>query len=107
MYSPGMALSPVSMLRLALPGAPTLREFAERIDCSHAAIGFFEQGLKMLSPLKLRAYAKEVHRKPSEVKKRFLLAAVAYHDAQLRELRREMRSRGIANSRGRKLAQAG
>jgi len=102
-----MDLSPVSMLRLALPGAPSLREIATEIGCSHALIGFFEQGRRPLSAEMLRAYAKAVNSKPAEVKKRFLLAAVAYHDGMLRVLRREMKARGIPGARGRRLAHAG
>lgn len=102
-----MDLSPLSILRLAVPGAPKLREIAAEIGCSHSAVHFFEQGRAMLSPDKLRAYSKAVGARPADVRRRFLLAAVAFHDARLRELRREMKARGITNTRGRRLAHAG
>lgn len=102
-----MDLSPLSILRLAVPGAPTLRDVAAEIGCSHQAVHLFEVGRNSLSQEKLRAYAKAVHARPSDVRKRFLLASLAYYEGKVRELRRRVKVGGIEIGRGRTAARAG
>jgi transcriptional regulator with XRE-family HTH domain len=102
-----MDLSPLSILRLAVPGAPTLRDVAALIGCSHSAVHMFEMGRYGLSAEKVKAYAKAVGAKPAEVRRRFLIASLAYHETLVRDLRREMRSRGITVSTGRRMAHSG
>lgn len=102
-----MDLSPLSILRLAVPGAPKLRDIAGEIGCSHTAVHKFEMGRTNLSPEKVRAYAKAVHAKPSDVRRRFLLASLAFHLGKVRELKRQVRASGIEIGTGRTTARAG
>lgn len=104
---PDMDLSPLSILRLAVPGAPKLREIAAEIGCSHSAVHLFENGRSALSPDKVKAYAKAVGSKPSDVRRRFLLAALAYHESKVRELRSDLKALGVGSMKGRKLAHTG
>lgn len=104
---PDMDLSPLSILRLAAPGAPKLREIAAEIGCSHSAVHHFESGRNLLAADRLKAYAKAVGAKPSDVRRRFLLAALSFHESKARELRAELKSRGILTASGRKLAHSG
>jgi len=67
----------------------------------------FETGRSGLTPEKLRAYAKAVHAKPSDVRRRFLVASLAFHLGKVRELKRQVRASGIEIGRGRTTAQAG
>jgi len=107
LYGSAMDLSPLSILRLAQQGAPTLRDIAGEIGCSHQAVHLFEIGRASLSPEKLRAYARAVHAKPSDVRRRFLLASLAFHLGKVRDLKRQVRASGGAVGQGRSTARAG
>jgi hypothetical protein len=100
-------LSPLSILRLAQPGAPTLRTIAAKIGCSHSAVHMFEMGRYNLSAEKVRAYAKAVHAKASDVRRRFLLASLSFHLVKVRELKRQVRASGGTVGQGRSTARAG
>jgi hypothetical protein len=102
-----MDLSPLSILRLAMPGAPTLRAIAAEIGCSHNSVHMFEVGRLQLSSDKIRAYAKAVHAKPSDVRRRFLLASLAYYENKVRLIKRQVRTNGITIGTGRRAARAG
>ena len=100
---PGMNLTPLSVLRLAAPGAPKLREVARKIKCSAQALSFFEQGRTAIGADLLKKYARAVKSTPKEVRRRFLFASLAYHDSRCREVRREMLALGLKTTKGRRL----
>ncbi len=102
-----MEISPLSILRLAAPGAPKLREIAAQIGCSHNAVHLFEVGRTSLSSARLKAYAKAVGARASDVRRRFLLASLSYHESKVRELRAELKARGVSVGRGRTAALSG
>jgi len=102
-----MDISPLSILRLATPGAPKLREIAAEIGLSHSAVHSFEVGRASLSADKIKAYAKAVGASASDVRRRYLLAALSYHQGKVRDLQAELKSRGVSIGRGRTAAATG
>ena len=84
-----------------------MRSIARQVGCSHNLIHLFETGRQVLTAEKLRAYAKAVHAKPSDVRRRFLLASLAYYEGKVRRLKREVRASGITIGPGRTAARAG
>ncbi len=101
---PDVNVSPLSILRLATPGAPRLRAIARKIGCSPEALSKFESGQLDLRAELVRKYARAVKSTPKEVRRRFLYAALAFHHDRMVLIRREMRSRGMKTSGGRRLA---
>lgn len=96
------------ILRLAAPGAPTLREIARKMSVSPAALSHFELGRQPLSLELMKRYAKAVGKSVAEVRGRFLRAAYAYHSAKKSELAKELEASGRPKSRsGRSLSREG
>jgi transcriptional regulator with XRE-family HTH domain len=102
-----MKVTPLSVLRLASPGAPRLREIARMMHCSPSAVSQLELGQRVPSLDFLRRYAKAVGVPLSEVRRRVLLASLAHHEEQSRAIRSELREKKARNNQGRKLSTAG
>lgn len=80
--------SPLTVLRLAAPDAPSLRELARVIGRSPTLISRFELGRAMLAKADVALYAKAVGRTTAEVTARWEQAALAYHLSMVRSLRK-------------------
>ena len=80
-------VSPLVVLRLASRGAPSLREIARKINVSATAISTFGIGKEPISDELLKRYAKAVGVPATEVRRRFVLSALAYHHAKVKEMR--------------------
>jgi transcriptional regulator with XRE-family HTH domain len=93
--------SPLTVLRLAAPDAPSLREVARTLGVSASAVSLFERGRSALTAEKIKLYAKAVGRRPSEVTDRWMRARIMYHEGALSKLRSEMRSNGSKPSKSR------
>lgn len=94
-----MKVSPVTVLRLALPGEPSGRQVARRLGLSANAIHKFELGRGSLSPANLAAYAKLVGVPVREVRKRWLIARLDAHEGEILKLRAALRSLGVQRLR--------
>jgi len=80
----------VSVLRMAHPDTPSMREIARQIGCSASAVSLFELGRQALSPDRLKAYAEAIERSAEEVRHRWAMQAAAFHSARAAELREEI-----------------
>jgi len=93
-------VSPLSVLRLAAPGAPSLRELARSCSVSPSALSLFEHGRYSLGPKGIAAYAKAVGQPAKVVRERFLQAAAIYHQLSLRRVRDELGKLGSKRRKG-------
>lgn len=98
---PAPLFNPLLALREALTPSPSLRTLAKVCGVSPAALSLFEQGRTMLGPATLAKYAQAVGRPESDIRTRFLMASVIYHDTQARKARLALKEIGAATRRGR------
>ena len=94
-----MSINPLVVLRLALPGQPTLRELAKVIGISHEALRQFEAGESSLSEEKLALLAKALHQPKDELVRRFYLVRLDYGDGLVRDARSRLRELGVDGKR--------
>lgn len=93
---PRMSISPLTAMRLAAPGEPSLREIARRCKLSASAVSLFELGKSPLGPAAMRRYAKAIKRPLSDVQNRSLRAQLRFHQDRALELRALLHARGVA-----------
>jgi transcriptional regulator with XRE-family HTH domain len=93
-------VSPLAVLRLAAPGAPSLREISRVCGVSASALSMFEQGRYSLGSKALTAYSKAVGQPARVVRERFLQASAMYHQMSLRRVRDELTKLGSRRRKG-------
>lgn len=104
---PGMPTNPLMVLRLALPGQPSMREVARKLGCSQTLLNKFERGEIKIGQELLEKYAKVVGRTPADVMERWLHAALELNRQRRLELQADLRALGVKDPRlrrGRKSA---
>lgn len=98
---PGMSSNPLTVLRLAQPGQPSLRDIAELVGCSHTHLHKFERGELALEPELLKRYAKAVSTTVAEVERRWLELALDENLRRRQELHSRLKELGVADPRRR------
>jgi len=98
-----MTANPLTVLRLALPGEPSLRDIAHKIGCSHEQLRRFERGEADLSAEQSKRFA-EVARIPfTELRRRYLAVRLELLAAERREVVAEMKRLGVKDPRPRRV----
>lgn len=96
-----MSSNPLTVLRLAMPGQPSLRDIAEQVGCSHTHLNKFERGELALEPELLKRYAKAVNATVAEVERRWLELALDENLRRRQELHSRLKELGVADPRRR------
>lgn len=91
----------MSALRLALPGAPGLRELAKKLGCSHESVRLFESGERMLPDSQIDRLAKLSRLAPDEIRRRFWYFALERMEHERRRAHEELKALGVSAPRRR------
>lgn len=97
-----MTANPLTVLRLALPGQPSLRYLAGKVGCSHTQLMHFEKGDSDLSPQQVERYAKAVNSSIAEVRRRYWMIALERCEDRKREIQDQLRKLGVKDPRVRR-----